>query len=206
MTSIPIYNVNNNCSIGDIGLYMARHAVAYGVAYCALVVGFEKMVPGRLQSYFKDREHPMGTLNAALPSKSPGNTTDTPDVTQLFGNSGKEYMEKYGATAQELAEIARINHVHSSDNPYSQFTDNYTLQEILESPMIHAPSTRLQCCSTSDGAAAAVVVSQDFLDQHPHLIPQAIQILGQQLTTDHPDLFEHSSINLIGYKTSQLAS
>ena len=38
------------------------------------------------------------------------------------------------------------------NNPYSQFQDEYSLEEILAAPMVHAPLTKLQCCPTSDGS------------------------------------------------------
>ena len=204
MTQIPIYNVNNNCSTGSTGLNMARQAIAYGAADCVLVIGFEKMNPGSLTTYFNDRENPTGTTNKML--KETRGVTNAPGAAQLFGNAGREYIEKYGASAEDFAEIARINHEHSKRNPYSQFKDEYTLDQILKSPMIHAPLTKLQCCPTSDGGAAVVVVSQEFLDKRPHLKSQAILIAGQKLATDSPDLFSRSAIDLVGYKMSEYAA
>jgi len=203
MTGIPIYNVNNNCSTGSTGLNMARQAIAYGAADCVLVIGFEKMSPGSLQAYFNDRENPTSTTNAML--KATRGITNAPGAAQLFGNAGREYMEKYGAVAEDFAEIARVNHEHSKRNPYSQFTDEYSLEQIMNSPMIHAPLTKLQCCPTSDGGAAVVVVSQEFLDKRPHLKSQAILIAGQKLATDSPDLFSRSSMDLVGYQMSVFA-
>ncbi|KIV89105.1 hypothetical protein PV10_08709 [Exophiala mesophila] len=204
MTQIPIYNVNNNCSTGSTGLNMARQAISYGAADCVLVIGFEKMNPGSLTTYFNDRENPTGTSNKML--KETRGVTNAPGAAQLFGNAGREYMEKYGASAEDFAEIARVNHEHSKRNPYSQFKDEYTLEQILKSPMIHAPLTKLQCCPTSDGGAAVVVVSQEFLDKRPHLKSQAILIAGQKLATDPPDLFSRSAIDLVGYKMSEYAA
>lgn len=204
MTRIPIYNVNNNCSTGSTGLHMARQAVSHGAADCVMVVGFEKMFPGSLGTFFKDRENPTGTSNAMM-AQTRG-VTNSPGAAQLFGNAGREYMEHYGAEARDFAEIARINHLHSAQNPYSQFRDVYTLEEIEASPMIHDPLTKLQCCPTSDGAAAAIIVSEAFLQQRPHLRPQAILMAGQTLTTDAPDLFNTSSISLIGYGMSAHAA
>jgi len=204
MTRIPIYNVNNNCSTGSTGLHMARQAVSHGAADCVMVVGFEKMFPGSLGTFFKDRENPTGTSNAMM-AQTRG-VTNSPGAAQLFGNAGREYMEQYGAEARDFAEIARINHLHSAKNPYSQFRDVYTLEEIEASPMIHDPLTKLQCCPTSDGAAAAIIVSEAFLQQRPHLRPQAILMAGQTLTTDAPDLFNTSSISLIGYGMSAHAA
>lgn len=72
--------------------------------------------------------------------------------------------------------------------------------------MLHEPLTKLQCCPTSDGAAAAVLVSQSFLDARPHLKDQAILIAGQCLATDRPELFNRSAIELVGYSMSELAA
>lgn len=48
----------------------------------------------------------------------------------------------------------------------SQFRDEYTLEQILNSPSIHEPLTKLQCCPTSDGSAAAILASEDFVKRH----------------------------------------
>ncbi|KFA67085.1 hypothetical protein S40285_02983 [Stachybotrys chlorohalonatus IBT 40285] len=204
MTSIPIYNVNNNCSTGSTGLAMARTFVESGAADCVMVVGFEKMMPGSLQSFFNDRENPTGTSGLIM-AETRG-FTKAPGAAQMFGNGGREYMEKYGATLEDFAEIARVNHAHSPKNPYSQFQDVYSLEQVLESPMIHEPLTKLQCCPTSDGGAAAIVVSQAFLDARPHLKEHAIQIAGQCMATDPPSLFSRSSIDLLGYEMTQRAA
>ncbi|KAJ2896347.1 nonspecific lipid-transfer protein mitochondrial precursor [Zalerion maritima] len=203
MTQIPIYNVNNNCSTGSTGLYMGRTFIASGAADCVLVVGFEKMMPGSLQSFFNDRENPTGTTVKMI-AETRG-FTNAPGAAQMFGNAGREYMEKFGAKAEDFAEIARVNHAHSVNNPYSQFQDVYTLDQIMKSTKIHEPLTKLQCCPTSDGGAAAVLVSQDFLDARPHLKPQAIQIAGQCLATDAPSLFSRSAIDLMGFEMTQFA-
>ncbi|KAF2275143.1 non-specific lipid-transfer protein [Westerdykella ornata] len=204
MTGIPIYNVNNNCSTGSTGLFMGRNMIAHGAADCVLVVGFEKMFPGSLQTFFQDRANPTGT--SGLVMKETRGVTKAPGAAQMFGNAGREHMEKYGSQPQDFAEIARINHAHSKNNPYSQFQDEYTLDQILQSPMIHSPLTKLQCCPTSDGAAAAVLVSQAFLDARPHLKSQAILIAGQCLATDSPNLFNRSAIELVGYSMSERAA
>ncbi|EAS33153.3 nonspecific lipid-transfer protein [Coccidioides immitis RS] len=197
LTKIPIYNVNNNCSTGSTGLAMARTMVSHGAADCVLVVGFEKMNPGSLQSHFQDRANPTGQFGAMMAATR--GVTNAPGAAQMFGNAGREYMEKYGAKPEDFAEIGRINHEHSKRNPYSQFTDEYTLEQVMKAPMIHHPLTKLQCCPTSDGGAAAVVVSQAFLDARPHLKDQAILIAGQCLATDAPSVYNRSSISLMGF-------
>ncbi|KAH0498586.1 hypothetical protein TgHK011_005836 [Trichoderma gracile] len=204
LTGIPVYNVNNNCSTGSTGLAMARGLIAGGAAHCVMVVGFEKMNPGSLQSAWKDRENPTGTT-LKLMAKTRGLVPGAPGAAQMFGNAGREYIEKHGATAADFAEIARVNHAHSPNNPYSQFQQVYTLDEILQSPAIHEPLTKLQCCPTSDGGAAAILVSREFLDQRPHLRAQAVEIAGQCLATDGASVFSGSAIDLMGYEMTRRA-
>lgn len=72
--------------------------------------------------------------------------------------------------------------------------------------MIFEPLTKLQCCPTSDGGAAAVIVSQEFLDARPHLKEQAILIAGQCLATDAPSVFDRGSISLMGYDMNKYAA
>lgn len=92
MTQIPIYNVNNNCSTGSTGLHMARNMVSHGVADCVMVVGFEKMAAGSLKSSFDDRVSPTSTTGEMMAATR--GVTNAPGAAQMFGNAGREYMEK----------------------------------------------------------------------------------------------------------------
>ncbi|KAL8975898.1 MAG: hypothetical protein Q9177_006959, partial [Variospora cf. flavescens] len=161
------------------------------------------MARGSLRSPWRYRADPVGrTVEMMVETRG---VTDAP-AAQMFGNAGREYMQKYGATAEDFAEIARINHAHSTKNPYSQFRTPYTLSQILSSPTVHHPLTKLQCCPTSDGGAAAIIVSEAFLTAHPHLRSRAILIAGQHLATDAPSLYDRSAISLMGYDTTARAA
>ena len=92
MTQIPIYNVNNNCSTGSTGIKMARDMVTHGVADVVMVVGFEKMAAGSLQSNFRDRTNPTGTTGEMM--RETRGITNAPGAAQMFGNAGREYMER----------------------------------------------------------------------------------------------------------------
>jgi sterol carrier protein 2 len=92
MTKIPIINVNNNCSTGSTGLAMARQTISHGGADCILVIGFEKMMPGSLQSLWRDRSNPIGTTFEMV--QATRGVTNAPGAAQIFGNAGREYMEK----------------------------------------------------------------------------------------------------------------
>lgn len=203
LTGIPIHNVSNACSTGSNALYLGRSLVAGRQHNCVLVLGLEKMEPG-----------PLGSNQAKLASSKDGQSKEKPATPassldyhfecmnskfppdpkapvnpQLFGNAAREHMKKYGSTQKQYAMIGEKNHRHSANNPYSQFRDVYTLQQIEESPMIYYPLTKLQCSPTSDGAAAAILCNKEFVIKHG-LEGQAIQIIGQSMHTDFQESFQ----------------
>ena len=204
LTGVPIYNVNNNCSTGSTALYMAKQFVEGGIAECALALGFEKMEKGSLGAKFTDRTNPMDQ-HARVMVELRG-IAAAPVAPQMFGNAGREHMEKYGTTALQFAKIGYKNHKHSVNNPYSQFQTAYTLDDILNAQMIYEPLTKLQCCPTSDGSGAAVLASEDFVKKHG-LESQAVEILGMAMATDMPSSFEEKScIKMVGYDMSKSAA
>jgi len=196
MTGIPIYNVNNNCSTGSSALYLAKQLIENGQNDCIMALGFEKMERGSLSNKYNDRTNPMDKHMLEM-SEMVG-FGPAPPTAQLFGNAGVEHMKKYGSKPEHFAKIAYKNHKHSVNNPYSQFRDEYTLDQIKNSPMIHAPLTKLQCCPTSDGSACCIVASEDFVRSHK-LEAQAVEIIGMEMATDFAStLNSKSSIVLIG--------
>ena len=203
LTGIPIVNVNNNCSTGSTALFLATQAVRSGQVDCALALGFEKMQAGSLGSTYDDREQPMMRHLLALAELQ---EFAMPPAPYMFGAAGKEHMERFGTTAEQFAEIGVKNHRHSQNNPYAQFQDEYTLDEILGSKPIYGPLTKLQCSPTSDGSGAVVVVSEEFVDKHD-LAGQAVEIVGQSMVTDLPSTFEdRSAISLVGADMTRTAA
>ncbi|OOC05606.1 lipid-transfer protein [Amycolatopsis azurea DSM 43854] len=195
MTGIPVVNVNNNCSTGSTALYLAAEAIRGGRADCALALGFEKMQPGSLGSTYDDREQPMGRHIQALAEIS---EVLFPPAPWMFGAAGREHMKTYGTTAEHFAKIGEKNHRHSVNNPYAQFQESYSLQDILDSRMIYDPLTKLQCSPTSDGSGAAILASESFVDSRG-LAGQAVEIVGQSMTTDFASTFDGTAKNIIGY-------
>ena len=204
-TGIPIYNVNNNCSTGSTALFMAKQFVEGGLAECTMAMGFEKMEKGSLGVKYTDRTMPMDKHFKVMVEER-GFEPKAPAAPQMFGNAGLEHMERYGTTAEHFAKIGYKNHKHSVNNPYSQFQDEYTLEQILESPTVYGPLTKLQCCPTSDGGGAAIVASEEFVKKHG-LEGQAVEILGQAMATDFASTFnEKSMIKMVGSDLTRSAA
>ncbi|KAK0088414.1 hypothetical protein PV325_012078 [Microctonus aethiopoides] len=204
LSGCPIYNVNNNCSTGSTALIMAKQLIESGRADCVLALGFEKMEKGSLSSKFMDRTNPMDKHIAIMAEIS--GIGDGPITAQLFGNAAIEHMQKYGTKPEHFAKIAYKNHLHSVNNPNSQFQDKYTLEQIMNSPKVYGPLTKLQCCPTSDGSAAVILANEDFIRRH-NLYNQAVEILAMEMTTDTASTFaEKSCIKLVGYDMTKNAA
>jgi len=204
LTGIPIYNVNNNCATGSTALFMAKQFVEGGSADCVLALGFEKMEKGSLGVKYTDRINPMDK-HFQLMVELRG-FAKAPPAPQMFGNAGREHMERYGTTKEQFAKIGWKNHKHSVNNPYSQFRDEYTLDEILNASVVYEPLTKLQCCPTSDGAGAAILCSEEFLKKHG-LGAKAVEIVGMAMVTDLASTFEEKScIKMIGADMTRKAA
>jgi acetyl-CoA acetyltransferase len=205
LTGIPVVNVNNNCSTGSSALFLARQAIKGGLVHCALAIGFEKMEMGSLGMKYTDRTPAIDRHLARMTEIRHPETS--PMAPQMFGNAGRDHMEKYGSKPEHYAWIGWKNHKHSVNNPYAQFQTEYSLEEIKEARMIHDPLTKLQCSPTSDGAAAVVVASERFVDEHG-LWDHAVEIAGQAMVTDLTTTFDANAdcIKIVGYDMSRKAA
>jgi acetyl-CoA acetyltransferase len=145
---IPITGVGNFCASGSSAFREAVFAVLTGLYDVALSLGVEKL------SSRAERGRPLTSDGMELE----GEFGFTPPA--FFAMAAKAYMAETGATPEILAQVAVKNRRHASQNPYAQYREPITVEDVLSAPMIAEPLTRLSCCPTGDGAAAAVVVSE----------------------------------------------
>ncbi|MFH9793810.1 lipid-transfer protein [Streptomyces virginiae] len=199
LSGVPVYNVNNNCATGSTALMMARQFVEGGLSDCVLALGFEKMKRGALGGGADGGDFKTSPVARHYGIMAAGHGFEmSPPTAQIFGNAAREHMERYGTTPAQLAAVGAKNHRHSADNPNAQFQDVYSVEEILAAKESHAPLTKLQCSPTSDGAAAALVVSERFLVAHG-LHDKAVEIVAQAMTTDTEESFASGScIDVVG--------
>jgi acetyl-CoA acetyltransferase len=204
ITGIPIYNVNNNCSTGSTALFMASQLVRGGLSDCVLALGFERMKKGSLGFIFDDREQP--TMRHFMKLGELREFEEAPPAPMMFGMAGREHMERYGSEPDHYAWIGWKNHKHSTNNPYAQFQTEYSIDEIKEAPVIYHPLTKLQCSPTSDGSAAAIIASEEFVEKHG-LGDRAIEIAGQTMVTDTRETWDdNSAISVVGGKMTEKAA
>lgn len=204
LTGIPVVNVNNNCSTGSTALWLARQAVESEAAECVLVVGFEQMQRGAIRSHWEDRPSPFARFDDAAHAVR-GTDDGAPMAARYFGGAGKAYANKYGTAPETFARIVVKARQHAANNPYAVFRDPLSVEEVVASPHVYGPLTRLQCCPPTCGAAAAVIASEEFAKAHG--LDARVQITAQAMTTDTASSFHDGDmIKLVGYDMSAAAA
>jgi acetyl-CoA acetyltransferase len=123
---------------------------------------------------------------------------------QLFAGAYEEYRSRYGTRPETFAMLSEKSRRHAAGNPHALFRTPVTVPEVLASPTICAPLTRLQCCPPTCGAAAAVLCSSAFARKHG-LDPEVF-IAAQAMTTDRESTFADSMMKLVGYDMARQAA
>lgn len=147
ISGIPIVNMENACASGSTALREGWMAVAGGFYDVVMVIGVEKAVmpKGTMLNVGA------GELETKLGEVFPG----------YFATIAQKHMERFGTTRGQMAQVSVKNHIHGALNPYAQFQKKFTVEEVLNSPMIADPLTLFSCCPNSDGAAALILCSKE---------------------------------------------
>jgi len=90
-----------------------------------------------------------------------------------------------GVGFEQFAKVAQKNHAHSTLNPLAQYQKEFSLEQIMADEMIAYPNTKLMCCPTGDGAAAAVLTSGERLASMPAEVRRrAVKVSASVMTSD----------------------
>ena len=189
-TGIPVFNVANACATGATALRTAIMAIKAGECDMGLAVGVEKLagaglLSGNAATSDDNIYEPSGRQGAVAPLDGRIGTVTMPGV---FAQVGMEYLYNHDYTGAEFELFARIsqkNHAHSTLNPLAAYTKEMSLEQIMGDVMIAYPNTRSMCSANCDGAAAAVVVSEEKLRTlSAEQQARAIKVRASVLTSD----------------------
>ena len=152
-----------------------------------LAIGVEQMGKMGLLAGGASKEknvyEPSGRFGAVMPIDGILGTDTMPGV---FAQAGMEYAnDNDGVGFEQFAKVAQKNHAHSTLNPLAQYQKEFSLEEVMGSPMQSYPNTLLMCCPTGDGAAACVLVGEErFASLSREQQSRAVKISASVLTTD----------------------
>jgi acetyl-CoA acetyltransferase len=115
-------------------------------------------------------------------------------------------MQKYGTKMETFARIRAKASQHAARNPLAVFRNIVSTEEVMNGPVMwEGVMTKLMACPPTCGAAAAIVVSEEFARKRG--LRTDVRIAGQALTTDFPSTFEsRDMIRLVGFDMAQAAA
>jgi acetyl-CoA C-acetyltransferase len=107
----------------------------------------------------------------------------------------QQYMEKYGATMDDLALIAYKNHQNATLNPKAYYYQRpVSLEDIKKSPIIASPFRLMDCSLSVNGGAAAILSKEK----------SGVEIIGSGFATDY--LLTFGREILTHFKATRLAA
>ncbi len=188
--------VESACASGGAALRAGFIDVASGMSDIVLVGGVEKMtdVSGDGATYAlataADQEYEV--YNGAT---FPG----------LYALMARAYMEKFGATRDQLSAVPVKNHDNGLLNPNAQYQMKISVDEVNKSVMVADPLRILDCSPITDGAAALILCPLEMakkLSDKP-----AIKILGSAMASDTIALHDRRDFtSLDSVKVSSMAA
>ncbi len=215
---IPIINTENACASSSTAFHVAWLYVASGMYDVALAVGMEKL-------YHEDKRRSFQAIGAAVDVEwvqsfregqaaakqasgngaAKGGETPAPEegagekrsmFMDFYAAFARQHMQKYGTTKEQYARVAVKNHFHGSLNPHAQYREVYSLEDVLASPLVAEPLTRLMCSPIGDGAAAVVLCAAEKAKQFtskPVFVRASVLDSGSDRAPGEPGITERAA-------------
>jgi acetyl-CoA C-acetyltransferase len=183
MTPVPSVRVESACCSGGMALRMGYFDIVSGNSDIVLVGGVEKMTDGADVTY-------------ALASAADQEYEVYHGITfpGLYAMIARAHMHRYGTTRKQLAAVSVKNHHNGTLNPYAQFRNNVTAEQVIGATMVADPLTILDSSPVSDGAACVVLAALDVAKQ---LKKPFIKIIGSGAATDVLALHQREDITAL---------
>ena len=148
----PSKRIEGGGATGGLAFQTAYEEIASGNMDTCLVYGFENM------------SH-VGTWRGndiiALGSDANFDYPLGGFYTAYYALMATRHMHEFGTTEEQMARISVKNHRNAMHNPYAQAPMDIRVEDVLNSPVVSTPLKMLDICLMSDGAACAILTSED---------------------------------------------
>lgn len=202
---IPVTNVEGACATGSIAINCAWKDILTGLFDCTLAVGAEKL-------YLADKKKMMNAFKVVgldvahetehfdrLDDSASDITIEVPDgdaphsrFMDVYRYAALRHMQDYGTTQEQLAMVAAKNHTNATMNPNAQYKFPMSVEDVMKDYVACWPFTRSMCSPIGDGAASAILCSEEFLKKLPEETQKrAVKLLASVqvgYTIDDPNL------------------
>ncbi|MGE0823984.1 MAG: beta-ketoacyl synthase N-terminal-like domain-containing protein [Candidatus Binatia bacterium] len=201
---VPVINTENACASAATAFHIAWLYVASGLYDIVVALGMEKL-------FHEDKTRSFAALGSAIDvelmqqtlaqmKEATKETTEGAGAGQsrslfmdFYAQFARDHMNKYGTTKEHFAKIAAKNHTNGSLNPHAQFQTPRTVEDILASPVIAEPLTRMMCSPIGDGAAAVILTSTEKAKQFttkPVYVKASVLGSGKDRKAGDPEITE----------------
>ena len=170
-TGVPVVNCANACATGATAFREGWMSIKAGVYDMVLCVGTEQMGKGLLGG---------GGARTGIPTEGLLGSGTMPAV---FAEAGMEHARKYGTSFEQFAKVSVKNHHHSTLNPKAMYQIETPLETVMGAEMIAYPNTKLMCSVNVDGAAAAVICSEEKARELGKM-DRAVKVRASVMTSD----------------------
>jgi len=183
LRGIPTMHTEAACASGALSVLLGAQWVMGGFYDAVLVVGAEQQ---KTMSSLDGSD----VLGAAADYHNEKPEYGDFMFPKLFGRIAQIYIDKYGASEADLAQVAWKNYAHAKLNPLAQMRDadvtiDYASQVSEKNPSVAPPLKVTDCSQITDGAASVVLVSRKFLERLGRDAKQTARLLGFGHTTDY---------------------
>jgi acetyl-CoA acetyltransferase len=192
---VPMINVEGGCATASFAFHGACKDILSGQAQVSLALGVEKLFspddPARVPAIFAtgiDQLEPerwrayytRAGEQAGKPFETgPGRTL----FMDTYAMQAAWHMRHHGTTQRQIAAGAAKNHHHGSLNPKAQYRFELTVDEVLADREVSFPLTRAMCSPLGDGAAAALLCSEEALQNFaPAVRERAVRVRASELS------------------------
>lgn len=159
LSGLPIVNVESGTASASLAFRQAWIAVGSGLYDVGLALGVEKMSTATTAQL-------LSAMGGAVDVESGGGRMGLTFVGE-FAALVDKLIRKYGWTQKQIAKVAAKNFYNASLNPYAEYQKAYTAEEVVNSPVVAYPLTRLMSCSARvDGAAAVIVCAKEAVSKY----------------------------------------
>jgi len=146
----PVMRVHTGGTVGAATGIAGFYHVASGIYDTVLAVAYQKLSDGVPQYGLSACYDPLWDRDFACGAPA------------LVGLQSRQYLDRHApaVTEEHGAMVAVKNRRNALLNPYAQIRKEITVADVMSSPPVAEPLKLLDCCPTSDGAAAMVIVSE----------------------------------------------
>jgi len=169
---IPATRVEGACASGGLAIREGYLSIASGMNDIVVVGGIEKM---------NDVAGSSATETLATAADQEWEAFFGATFPGIYAMIATRHMHEYGTTKEQLAQVAVKNHANGALNPYAQYQNEITIEQVLKASMVAYPLGLLDCSPVTDGSASVVLCAAERAKE---FTSKPVKIIGSGQASD----------------------